>query len=98
MLAVLNDAEEEGLLHPRTNSCIFEGTVGSTGISLATLARAKGYRCHIVIPDDVAMEKVEVLRKLGAEVERVRPRGIADPKHVSPQRSHRRNLHSPHMS
>jgi cysteine synthase len=82
-LTVLEDAEEEGLLHPHTGSCIFEGTVGSTGISLATLARAKGYKCHIIIPDDVASEKVELLRKLGANVESVRPRGIADPKHVS---------------
>ncbi|EPQ28086.1 uncharacterized protein PFL1_04413 [Pseudozyma flocculosa PF-1] len=80
-LQILNDAEEEGLLHPNTGSCIFEGTVGSTGISLATLARAKGYRCSIVIPDDVAREKVEVLRKLGAEIESVRPRGIVDPRH-----------------
>lgn len=80
-LQILKDAEEEGLLHPHTGSCIFEGTVGSTGISLATLARAKGYRCSIVIPDDVAREKVEILQKLGAEIESVRPRGIVDPKH-----------------
>ncbi|KAN0063924.1 Cysteine synthase 2 [Thecaphora frezii] len=80
-LQIINDAEEQGLLHPHTGSCIFEGTVGSTGISLATLARAKGYRCSIVIPDDVAREKVEVLRKLGAEIDSVRPRGIVDPRH-----------------
>ncbi|PWN51822.1 PALP-domain-containing protein [Violaceomyces palustris] len=80
-LQILNDAEEEGLLHPHTGSCIFEGTVGSTGISLATLARAKGYRCSIVIPDDVAREKVELLKKLGAEIDSVRPRGIVDPRH-----------------
>lgn len=80
-LQILKDAEEEGLLYPHTGSCIFEGTVGSTGISLATLARAKGYRCSIVIPDDVAREKVELLEKLGAEIESVRPRGIVDPRH-----------------
>ncbi|UZJ55470.1 hypothetical protein CBS101457_004790 [Exobasidium rhododendri] len=78
---ILDDAEEEGLLHPNTGSCIFEGTVGSTGISLATLARAKGYRCSIVIPDDVSKEKAELLRMLGAEIDAVRPRGIVDPKH-----------------
>ena len=50
-------------------------------ISLATLARAKGYRCSIVIPDDVAREKVELLEKLGAEIQSVRPRGIVDPRH-----------------
>lgn len=78
---ILGDAEDEGLLHPHTGSCIFEGTVGSTGISLATLARAKGYRCSIVIPDDVAREKTDLLRKLGAEIDAVRPRGIVDPRH-----------------
>jgi cysteine synthase A len=78
---ILDDAEDEGLLHPNTNSCIFEGTVGSTGISLATLARARGYRCSIVIPDDVAREKTDLLRTLGAEIEAVRPRGIVDPRH-----------------
>jgi cysteine synthase A len=52
---------------------LFEGTVGSTGISLATVGRAKGYGCCIVMPDDVAMDKVLVLEKLGAKVERVRP-------------------------
>lgn len=39
--SVINDAEEQGLLHPYTKSRIFEGTVGSTGISIATIARAK---------------------------------------------------------
>lgn len=55
----------------------------STGISLATLARARGYRCSIIIPDDVAREKTDLLRKLGAEIDAVRPRGIVDPRHVS---------------
>ena len=41
MPTVINDAEERGLLHPHTGSRIFEGTVGSTGISIATIARAK---------------------------------------------------------
>lgn len=78
---ILEDAEDEGLLHPHTGSCIFEGTVGSTGISLATLAKAKGYQCSIVIPDDVAREKMDLLRLLGAKIEAVRPRGIVDPRH-----------------
>lgn len=73
------------MLHPHTGSVLFEGTVGSTGISLATVGRAKsvqgrsgltlgrGYDCCIIMPDDVAIEKVQVLEKLGAKVERVRP-------------------------
>ncbi|PWN99421.1 PALP-domain-containing protein [Tilletiopsis washingtonensis] len=80
-LQILNDAERSGQLHPRTNSCVFEGSVGSTGISLAMLARAKGYRCSIVMPDDVAREKKEMLAALGAELRAVRPRAIADPAH-----------------
>ena len=38
---VIEDAESQGLLHPNTDSVLFEGTVGSTGISLATVGRAK---------------------------------------------------------
>ncbi|KAL7415472.1 tryptophan synthase beta subunit-like PLP-dependent enzyme [Mrakia frigida] len=77
-LQIINDAEEQGLLHPYTKSRIFEGTVGSTGISIATIARAKGYEATIVMPDDVAVEKVHVLEALGAEVIRVRPASIVD--------------------
>ena len=43
-VSVINDAESQGLLHPNTKSCIFEGTVGSTGISIATIARAKSVK------------------------------------------------------
>lgn len=41
LTTVIEDAEEQGLLHPNTGSVLFEGTVGSTGISLATVGRAK---------------------------------------------------------
>lgn len=80
-LQILLDAERAGLIEPHRGDCVFEGTVGSTGISLATLCRAKGYRCSIVLPDDVATEKSALLEKLGAEVKKVRPRGIVDPRH-----------------
>ncbi|CAO1626481.1 unnamed protein product [Sympodiomycopsis kandeliae] len=80
-LQILLDAEKAGLIAPHQGDCVFEGTVGSTGISLATLCRAKGYRCSIVLPDDVAVEKSQLLEKLGAEVKKVRPRGIVDPRH-----------------
>lgn len=56
-LAIVNDAESKGLIHPHTNSTIFEGTVGSTGISLALVCRAKGYKCHILMPDDQSQAK-----------------------------------------
>ena len=77
-LAIIQDAEERGLIAPNTGCTIFEGTVGSTGISLATIARAKGYHCHIIMPDDVAVEKSDLLETLGATVEKVNhPQGLA---------------------
>jgi cysteine synthase len=80
-LSIIEDAEKRGLISPHTGCVIFEGTVGSTGISLATIARARGYKCHIIMPDDVAIEKSNILLKLGAEVERVKPASIVDPNH-----------------
>ena len=41
VVVVIDDAERQGLLHPHTGSRIFEGTVGSTGISIATVAKAR---------------------------------------------------------
>lgn len=79
-LRMVEDAERQGLLHPHTGSRIFEGTVGSTGISLATIARARGYDATIIMPDDVAEDKVKALECLGAEVKRVRPASIVDKK------------------
>ncbi|KAF9023964.1 PALP-domain-containing protein [Hymenopellis radicata] len=79
-LRMIDDAERQGLLHPHTGSRIFEGTVGSTGISIATIARARGYDATIIMPDDVAEEKVKALLSLGAEVQRVRPASIVDKK------------------
>ncbi|KAJ2102993.1 Cysteine synthase 2 [Coemansia sp. RSA 2337] len=77
-LYVIEQAEQKGLLVPHTNSCIFEGTSGSTGISLAMVARAKGYLCHIVMPSDQAIEKSQLLERHGATVERVAPCSIVD--------------------
>ncbi|TFK54550.1 PALP-domain-containing protein [Heliocybe sulcata] len=79
-LRMIQDAEQAGYLHPYTGSRIFEGTVGSTGISIATIAKAKGYSATIIMPDDVAREKVQALKCLGAEVEQVRPASIVDKK------------------
>ncbi|TCD64839.1 hypothetical protein EIP91_003587 [Steccherinum ochraceum] len=79
-LRIIEDAERQGLIHPHTGSRIFEGTVGSTGISIATIAKARGYDVTIIMPDDVAAEKVKALESLGADVERVRPASIVDKK------------------
>ncbi|KAH7156246.1 tryptophan synthase beta subunit-like PLP-dependent enzyme [Dactylonectria macrodidyma] len=80
-LNMIREAEAAGLLVPNRGDTIYEGTVGSTGISLATLARAKGYRAHIVMPDDMAMEKSDLLLQLGATVERVTVAPITSPDH-----------------
>ncbi|THH05968.1 hypothetical protein EW145_g4416 [Phellinidium pouzarii] len=79
-LRMIDDAESQGLLHPNTGSRLFEGTVGSTGISLATIARARGYETTIIMPDDVADEKEKALLALGAQIEKVRPASIVDKK------------------
>ncbi|ORY80342.1 OAS-TL 2 protein [Protomyces lactucae-debilis] len=77
-LAILKQGEAAGLLVPGRGDVVYEGTVGSTGISLAWLCRARGYTAHIVMPDDQAAEKASLLQSLGAIVERVRPASIVD--------------------
>ncbi|KAH0494915.1 hypothetical protein TgHK011_008493 [Trichoderma gracile] len=80
-LNMIVEAEKQGLLTPHQGDTIYEGTVGSTGISLATLARAKGYKAHICMPDDQAFEKSDLLIHLGATVERVPVAPITSPDH-----------------
>ncbi|TID16894.1 PALP-domain-containing protein [Venturia nashicola] len=80
-LNIILTAEAAGLLTPHSGDTIYEGTVGSTGISLATLCRARGYKAHICMPSDVAVEKSDLLEKLGAIVEKVRPAPITDRNH-----------------
>ncbi|MCJ1415562.1 hypothetical protein MMC32_001894 [Xylographa parallela] len=80
-LSIIKTAEEQGLLKPNSGDVIYEGTVGSTGISLATLCRAKGYMAHICMPSDQSTEKSSLLLRLGATVERVPPAPIVDPAH-----------------
>ncbi|KAJ8754919.1 hypothetical protein K2173_015431 [Erythroxylum novogranatense] len=60
---------------------VTEGSAGSTAISLATVAPAYGCKCHVVIPDDAAVEKSQILEVLGATVERVRPVSITHRDH-----------------
>jgi cysteine synthase len=48
-LSIINHAEEEGLLKPDRGDTIYEGTVGSTGISLAAVCRARGYKAHMYV-------------------------------------------------
>jgi cysteine synthase len=68
-LYIIEDAERKGLLQP--GGTVVEGTAGNTGIGLAHICNAKGYKCLIVIPDTQSAEKIEALRTLGAEVKTV---------------------------
>jgi cysteine synthase A len=76
-LAIVNAAEKRGALV--RGGLIVEGTAGNTGIGLALVAAARGYRCHIVMPSNQSREKIELLRTLGAEVELVAPAPFKDP-------------------
>ena len=65
-MGILADAERRGLLAP--GGTVVEGTAGNTGIGLALLANSRGYRTIIIIPDDQSVEKMALLRSMGAEV------------------------------
>ncbi|KAJ4838294.1 hypothetical protein Tsubulata_041623 [Turnera subulata] len=76
---IIEEAMESGQLFK--GGVVTEGSAGSTAISLATVAPAYGCKCHVVIPDDVAIEKSQILEALGATVERVRPVSITHRDH-----------------
>ena len=78
-LAIVEDAEERGLIH--TGGTIVEGTAGNTGIGLALVANAKGYRTIIVMPETQSREKMDTLRALGAELITVPAAPYASPCH-----------------
>ncbi len=65
-LFIIRAAEKSGALKPR--GTIVEGTAGNTGIGLALVANALGYKTVIVIPDTQAQEKKDALRQMGAEL------------------------------
>ena len=76
-LGILLEAEQEGLLKP--GGTVVEGTAGNTGIGLAHLCNARGYKALIVIPDTQSAEKIGLLRSLGAEVRTVPAVPYRDP-------------------
>jgi cysteine synthase A len=76
-LYIIKEAEEKGLLKP--GGTVVEGTAGNTGIGLAHICNAKGYKCLIIIPDTQSQEKMDALRTLGAEVRPVPAVPYKDP-------------------
>jgi cysteine synthase A len=76
-LYIIQDAEKKGLLKP--GGTVVEGTAGNTGIGLAHICNAKGYKCVIIIPDTQSQEKIDLLRTLGAEVRPVPALPYRDP-------------------
>ena len=76
-LYIIRDAERRGTLKP--GGTVVEGTAGNTGIGLAHICAARGYKCVIVIPDNQSQEKMDLLRTLGAEVRPVPPKPYKDP-------------------
>ncbi len=69
-LSMIEAAERDGHLQP--GGTIIEATAGNTGLGLALIAAAKGYRIILVIPDKMSQEKISHVRALGAEVRIVR--------------------------
>jgi cysteine synthase A len=76
-LYIIEDAEAKGLLKP--GGTVVEGTAGNTGIGLAHICNAKGYKCLIIIPETQSQEKMDALRALGAEVRPVPAVPYKDP-------------------
>lgn len=76
---IIRDAEESGLLKP--GGILVEGTAGNTGIGLAVMGAALGYRTIIVMPETQSQEKKDALRALGAELVLVPATSYANPGH-----------------
>ncbi len=77
-LSMINDAEARGLLSP--GATVVEASAGNTGVGLAVVCAVRGYRCVIVVPETMSVEKRTVLEALGAEV--VTARSDVEPSHA----------------
>ncbi|KAI9505499.1 Cysteine synthase 1 [Coemansia spiralis] len=82
-LFVVEDAERKGLIRP--GGTVVEGTAGNTGIGLAHVCRAKGYKCVIYMPNTQSQEKIDLLKMLGADVRPVPAVAFDDPMNYNHQ-------------
>jgi cysteine synthase A len=78
-LAIIEDAERSGRLKP--GGIVVEGTAGNTGIGLAHVCNARGYKLIIAMPDNQSEEKFRLLETLGADVRRIKTVPYSDPNH-----------------
>ena len=73
---IIREHEKRGALRP--GGTVVEGTAGNTGIGIAHICNARGYKCVIYMPDNQSPEKVDILRTLGAEIRVVKTVPYAD--------------------
>ena len=62
------DAEKDGILTPGSGQVILESSSGNTGIALAMIAKMRGYHLKVVLPDNVSVERRQLLESWGAEI------------------------------
>ena len=74
---IVLDAERRGVLKP--GGTVVEGTAGNTGIGIAHVCNSRGYRCVIVMPDNQAAEKYQIIEALGVELRKVPPVPYSNP-------------------
>jgi cysteine synthase len=89
-LHLIEDAERKGLIKP--GCTITEATSGNTGIGLAHVCNAKGYKLICCMPRTMAKEKQDALKQLGAELVLTEPMPLRDPKTLKPNMMHYHNL------
>ena len=66
--AMVEEAEKEGLLRPGSGQIVVESSSGNTGIALAMICRVRGYHLKVVLPENVSVERSQLLQVWGAEI------------------------------